>query len=204
MFTFIMQRLHYVDGMLAKPPGNRVELEACALQIRMVLEHLVLSTLVANRPGAAAVVAAFAKKRAREVHRLIKRINPHYWPIPFDFERVDSEGGSRWTMAEPSEPYLREGEWGKAYGYCSNLLHAVNPYQYLAWAESGRFNNDQHTEHVAKLKEYSLKIRRLIRYHQTYLSEVDHSLICRIPEDTSVRPTVEVYTRASGIQEPAW
>src|SRR2546421_11407314 len=98
----------------------------------MALEHLVLSTLVAIRPGTAAVIEAFAKKNAGEARALVKRMNPKYWPIPFDKQAPHSPEDVMWTMTEPVEPYLREEEWSRAYGYCSSLLHAPNPYVYLS------------------------------------------------------------------------
>lgn len=192
MLGFMNQRLAYVDEMLARPPRNRVELEACALQVRMTLEHIVLSTLVTNRPAAATIVAAFAKKKASEVHGLIKRINSRYWPIPFDWSGPEDSNGGTWTMVEPSEPYLREEEWGRAYGYCSRLLHATNPYEYLTTTES---RSESHRAHIGQLKEYSHKIERLLKNHQIYLSEVDCSLICAIPEDPTVPPDVDVWIR---------
>jgi hypothetical protein len=158
----------------------------------MALEQVVLSTLVANRPGAAVVVEAFAKKNAGEARALVKRINPKYWPIPFDEQPPNPSEGEIWRMVVPVEPFLRETEWGRAYGYCSGLLHAPNPYVYLSGTASEV--KDQDREQVAQLVDYSNKIQRLIKNHLVYLSEMDHSLICHVPDDPTVEPEVSVYT----------
>ncbi|MFG3604534.1 hypothetical protein [Micromonospora chersina] len=196
LLTFTKQRLLYADEKLAQPPRNRVELEVCALQVRVALEQTVLSTLITNRPGAATITTAFVKKTAGEVRKMVSKINPNYWPVPFDFEKVEADSSYHWQMTEPDAPYLSEDEWGKAYGYCSSLLHAVNPYQYLDKSDSSKSGNQHHHEHVTKLSEYSRKIQRLLKNHQIYLSETNYSLICHVYEDASVKPSIQVYSRA--------
>lgn len=195
MLTFTRQRLQHADGLLAEPPYHRVKIETCALQVRLSLEQIVLSTLVSNRPEVAAIASAFAKKDVSEVRRLVKKVNPRYWPIPFEFRKVEEGRGGFWKMEKPSEPYLREDEWGKAYGYCSTLLHATNPYQYLLGADADGSQVSQLPDHMKRLKSLSSKLQTLIRSHQVYLSEIDHSFICKVPDDTSVRPKIEVWKR---------
>ncbi|WP_339123922.1 hypothetical protein, partial [Pseudonocardia sp. D17] len=127
-----MQRLEFVGQLHAKSGLRAVDVEVIALNIRMALESVVLSTLIANRPAAAAVSDAFATKTASDARRIVKRVNPRYWPKPFKFRRsVDESGRETWHMDSPEDEFLREDEWGRAYGYCSALLHATNPYQYL-------------------------------------------------------------------------
>jgi hypothetical protein len=195
LLSIVKQRLAYVDELLTTSLRRGVEIEGCALQIRLSLEHVVLSTLVANRPGAAAVSSAFAGKDANAARKLVRRINRRYWPIAFDFEQQDSP--PMWVMAEPSEPYLREQEWSRAYGYCSSLLHAPNPYSYLTETASGHAGLSQRRDQIAQLAEYSRKIQRLIKFHQVHLSEADHSFICRVYEDHHAEPRVEVYHRTT-------
>lgn len=95
-------------------------------------------------------------------------------------------------MDPPDDVFLREDDWGKAYGYCSSLLHATNPYQYLVQRQAPKSHL---AVTVEELKAYSLKIQALLRRHQIYLTEADVSLICRVPDDLTTRPTVEVYQR---------
>ena len=100
-------------------------METCALQVRMALEHLVLSTLVANRSGIAAITQAFNQKSAADARAIIKRINPQHWPVSFKFKPPeDSTKGGTWHPEAPAKPFLLESEWGTPYGYCSSLLHA--------------------------------------------------------------------------------
>ncbi|MFG2047959.1 hypothetical protein ACGFIW_11100 [Micromonospora sp. NPDC048935] len=201
MLTFTKQRLQHADENLAKSPINRVQLEACALQVRIALEQIVLATLITNRPGAAAVTTAFAGKTAGEVRKLVSSINPNYWPIPFDFTKVESGNSYYWQMTEPATPYLSEDDWGKAYGYCSSLLHAANPYQYFDESDAKRLRVQHHFEHADKLSNYSQKIQRLLKNHQIYLSEINHSLICHVYEDTRIEPSIQVYSRGD-LQTP--
>ncbi|MFG1644915.1 hypothetical protein ACGFMK_31930 [Amycolatopsis sp. NPDC049252] len=192
LLTFIKQRLLHVDNVLSTPPVRRIEIESCALQVRISLEHLVLSTLVANRPATAAVVEAFAKKSASDARSIVKRINKDYWPIPFDMERHPSKDGVI-KMAEPSDPYLKEPEWGRAYGYCSSILHAANPYTYVTGSRTS--SNAGDWDRITQLRDYSNKIQRLIKNHQIYLSEIDHSFICAVPENDKEEPSVTVFVR---------
>jgi hypothetical protein len=195
MLTFTMQRLQVANDLLAQP-ARRVDIEACALQIRIALENVVLSTMIANRPAVAAVSDAFVNKTAGDARRIVKNINPGYWPIPFRFERSTSETGEEiWRMADPVDEYLHEEDWGRAYGSCSSILHAVNPYQYLERTPAGR---TLASLRVDELRTHSRKIRTLLWRHQIYLSEANLSLICRVPHDLTQRPSVEVYRREIG------
>lgn len=194
MLTFIMHRLEFANELLANPKRRAVDTETVALNVRMALESIVLSALIANRPAAAAVSDAFATKTAADARRIVRSVNPRYWPIPFKFRRsVDESGEEAWHMDAPEDAFLREDEWGRAYGYCSALLHAVNPYQYLT---SQPPKEHPMSAAVGELQAYSQKIRVLLWRHQIYLSESDVSLICRVPDDLGTRPSVEVYHRA--------
>lgn len=57
-------------------------IESAALQLRFVLELIPLAALIANRDWVEPVSAAFDRKDPMDARKLVKRINPEYWPVP--------------------------------------------------------------------------------------------------------------------------
>jgi hypothetical protein len=47
-----------------------------------MLELIPLGALIANRDWVEPVVSAFSRKDPVEAKRLVKRVNPDYWPFP--------------------------------------------------------------------------------------------------------------------------
>jgi hypothetical protein len=64
-----------------------------------------------------------------EAKKLVKRVNPDYWPFAADPE-VGQHGadGAQHTFTGIREGVIREEDWASEWGYVSSLLHARNPY----------------------------------------------------------------------------
>lgn len=118
------RRLDRAQSILAKA-ADLDEIEQAALQLRFVLETLVLSSLVTNRPALEAVDAALQKKDADAARKLVRRHNPAYWPRPVTRVQLGKE---TFGLEDVEDGYLREAEWGRAFGTTSELLHQANPF----------------------------------------------------------------------------
>jgi hypothetical protein len=87
---------------------------------------IVLSSLVTNRESLEAVSAAFSNHSATEARKLVRKLNPNYWPAPVSQIPV-WEGVS--LQSPIKDGFLTEGEWGRAFGVTSDMLHAVYPFR---------------------------------------------------------------------------
>ncbi len=103
----------------------RFDLEAAALQLRMAIELVALSTLVVNRQNLTKVVTELGRHKWKEAMRHVERVNPNYWPEPF-VARVGS--GDVRELNPLTGPYLTKEDAGRAWGQLSDLLHATNPF----------------------------------------------------------------------------
>jgi hypothetical protein len=124
----IKVRLDKADQLLMTCPTDwsaELALERAALHLRKVIELVVLSTLVTNRAELESVSNKLHKQDADGARKLVRRVNPVYWPEPI---RTRLTGpGRNFEMLPVTDVYLSESEWGKAYGSTSNILHARNP-----------------------------------------------------------------------------
>jgi hypothetical protein len=102
-------------------------LESAALQMRFMLELVPLGALVANRDWVEPVASAFARKDPGEAAKLVKRVNPEYWPRPAR-ELPNPGSGQERRLEGLQDGFVNEDEWQSEWGYLSGLLHARNPF----------------------------------------------------------------------------
>ena len=103
----------------SRPPITRAKLEYAALHLRVILELIVFGSFVNNRRAIEALSSAFANKDVDEARKLARRVNPRYWP----------QGLTNCNEPEATRPdQLLETDWGRAFGFASDLLHARNPF----------------------------------------------------------------------------
>jgi len=156
----IKVRLDEADRLLATSPTDwSAELvhERVALHLRKVIELIVLSTLVTNRAELEGVSVKLDKHDADGAKKLIRRVNPGYWPEPIRTMRTSP---GRFEIFPVTEGYLLEAEWGKAFGWTSNILHSRNPL-------SGPFDVNESRE---RLEALARKVRTLLTEHRVHLS----------------------------------
>lgn len=67
------------------------DVEIACLHLRIVLEAIVMSSLLANQHAVGAVAAAFDKGDVGQVRKVVKRVNPDYWPRPVKDVRKRAE-----------------------------------------------------------------------------------------------------------------
>ena len=101
------------------------QVEWIAVELRIALELIVLVSLVTNRNAISKVSSVFKVKEVAEARKLVREVNSGYWPTPLQSGPRDDNGA---LTAQPFEGhFLREDEWGREYGFLSELVHAQHP-----------------------------------------------------------------------------
>ncbi|MCU1467547.1 MAG: hypothetical protein JWM72_3475 [Actinomycetia bacterium] len=139
--------------------------DAAAVQLRKVVELVVLASLVTNRMALEGVVKALDTKDAGNARKLAQKANPDYWPVPSVQKQV---GPGNFENEPITEGYLTEEAWGPTYGRLSTLVHATNPYL-------------PPPEPVATARELSAVVGELVtllNHHTIVLVDKDYILMC--------------------------
>ena len=113
-------------NQLMELPGItiRTRVESICLQLRMLLELIVFSSLVSNKD-----VWRRSKKELESSQdiskklRELKRLHPNFYPRPLDLETTASSG----EPADRTGGFLSEDRLMEVYGRLGNILHAKNP-----------------------------------------------------------------------------
>ena len=121
----VKSRVEAINQLMAMPGTTiRTRVESICLQLRMVLELIVFSSLVSNkdvwqRSQKELQSSQDVSKKARE----LKRLHPSFYPSP-----VDLDGST--PGEEPlyrADGFLTEDKLIEVYGRLGNVLHAENP-----------------------------------------------------------------------------
>lgn len=167
-------------NQLMEMPGItiRTRIESVSLQLRMLLELVVFSSLVSNKD--------VWQRSLRELRssqdmgnklKELKRIHPNFFPRPIDQEEHMSED----EPAERLDGFLTEDELQKVYGRLGNVLHAKNP---MGTQTDYRYFMDAVPEWISKVQNL-LECHKVYLYHhpeEFYLikmvGDVDGQLLC--------------------------
>lgn len=165
----VVSRLLAVKAYAKNEPAQPT-VEYCALQMRMVLEQIVMGSLVTNRTHVEAISKAFReKKKAGDIRKLVKNVNPDYWPKAMVVHDL-GEGAFEMT---PVEGVLTEDRWGPEWGALSEPLHARNPFMPPL---------DLPTAH-REAQRVADEITKLLAHHVITLAGTDYMLIGQIDEN---------------------
>lgn len=107
-------------------PPSYPNVESAALQLRQVLELVMLSTLVTHRNNFTIAEKKLRKSDHSDAKMLVESINPDWYPVPY-VDGVDSVTGQR-SMVPISDGFLAKSDWGRAYGRMSDIMHGHNPF----------------------------------------------------------------------------
>ena len=100
--------------------------ESVALQLRIILELIALSSLVANREQYSKHRANFKKDwNAKRILKTLEKVNPKFYPIPT--KQVPISKG-HYATPQIESGYLKKEEFITLYDRCSSILHADNPF----------------------------------------------------------------------------
>ncbi len=170
---------------IAGDPANTalmVTNEVAALHLRKALELVLLGSLVTQRASMEEVVTALHKKDAEEARRLARRLNLKFWPQP---HRQVQVAPGRFELAEETGPYLRDEDFGPAFGLASSLVHARNPYLSPRDSSSDR----------KRLVEVADGLVALLNHHVIELVGGQHILIAMMQNSTTETVQVAYFSR---------
>ena len=167
-------------NQLMEMPGVtiRTRVESICLQLRMLLELIVFSSLVSNkdvwqRSRKELQSSQDISKKLRE----LKRLHPSFYPKPVDLQGSASgeEPGNR------AGGFLTEDQLAEVYGTLGNILHAENP---LGKVTDYRF-------FIEAVPRWMSQVQGLLECHKVYLyhrpeefylikmfGDVDGELVC--------------------------
>ncbi len=121
----VKSRLESIDHLLANPGiSSRTQVESICLQLRMLLELVVFSSLVPNKD-----VWQKSKKELQSSQdiskklRELKRLHSNFYPRPLDPEKRSAGG----EPVDRADGFLSEDKLIAVYGRLGNILHAENP-----------------------------------------------------------------------------
>ncbi len=129
LYTRLLQevkaRMDAAGDLLEAVPRSRPRADSIAVELRIVLELLLLGSLITNRTEVGRVTSAFHNQDHESARKLVERVNPGYWPKPTKQIVV---GRGQFKLEDITEGFLTPKDWGRAYGFLSDQLHAANPY----------------------------------------------------------------------------
>ena len=173
-------------NQLMEMPGItiRTRVESVSLQLRMLLELIVFSSLVSNkdvwqRSQRQLQSSQDMSKKLKE----LKRLHSRFYPVPVDHRERTPED----EPAEREEGFLNEDKLIKVYGRLGNILHADNP---MGKQTDHRYFIDEVPEWISQVQNL-LECHKVHLYHhpeEFYLikmfGDVDGELMC-IPFKTT-------------------
>ena len=190
----VKSRVESINQLMEMPGVTiRTRVESSCLQLRVLLELIVFSSLVSNkdvwqRSRKELQSSQDISKKLRE----LKRLHPNFYPRPVDLEASASgkEPGDR------TEGYLTENQLDEVYGRLGNILHAENP---LGKVTDYRF-------FIEAVPGWMSQVQNLLECHKVYLyhhpeefylikmfGDVDGELMC-----------IRFKTTAEGRTKCAW
>jgi hypothetical protein len=158
LLTQVKARLDLSHALLT-PPADILRVEFAALNIRKSIELVVLGALVNNLEEVRRVSSAFDQQDWKEARKLVRRVNPNFWPVP-SVQAPDASSGVV-HLVDVSAPHLTESEAGRAWGLASELLHATNPFQ----------PEPDATKWAAIVLDIFNKLVTLLNHHQIFFTD---------------------------------
>ena len=145
-------------GKLMELPGitNRTRVESVSLQLRMLLELIVFSSLVSNKD-----VWQRSQKELQSSQNInnrlkeLKRLHPEFYPKPIDLQQSAAVG----EPVSLTRGFLSEDDLIKVYGRLGNILHADNP---LGKETDYRYFLDT-------VPHWITQVKNLLECHKVYL-----------------------------------
>ena len=181
----VKSRIEAIDQLMEFPGITiQIRVESICLQLRMLLELIVFSSLVSNkdvwqRSQKELQSSRDIGKKLRE----LERIHPNFYPRPVEIQ--GSNPGAE--PGEREEGFLSESKLIEVYGRLGNILHAENP---LGKETDYRYFIDEIPGWISQVQNL-LECHKVYLYHhpeEFYLikmfGDVDGELTC-IPFKTS-------------------
>ena len=175
----VKSRVESINQLMEMPGVTiRTRVESICLQLRMLLELIVFSSLVSNkdvwqRSRKELQSSQDFSKKLRE----LKRLHSNFYPRPVDLHASASET----EPGDRTEGFLTENQLAEVYGTLGNILHAENP---LGKVTDYRF-------FIEAVPGWMSQVQNLLQCHKVYLyhrpeefylikmfGDVDGELVC--------------------------
>lgn len=170
----VLERL----GTAAYSPAGIVELRRGSLDVRMVVEELMLLSVAAHeRSGQELADAIRTTYRADKKMRLLEQLNPNFFPDAIDLVPADQPGLAG-RFVDVQEEYLTASAARSFYHQSDNMLHA-------SWGYLG--TSDFSTE-VERLSTFSRLAARLLRNFEVDISGTGFMVLGHIHLDSDLAP----------------
>lgn len=161
--------------------------ESAALQLRIILELIALSSLVANQEQYRKHRENFQKDwNAKRIVETLEKANPSFYPVPTK-QRLVSDG--HYDNPEIKSGYLRKEEFITLYDKCSTVLHATNPFS--------ERENDMRTFLTEEVPEWMDKIIVLLNHHHVYPVDDDRMYIVLMQSEKDGNVHMAEFTKMS-------
>ena len=142
--------------------------ESICLQLRVVLELIAMSSLVANKSAYEKAHGDFRSRwKAKQILKEIENLNPHFYPQPTS-QVVDPAMGKVTETIPVEGGYLTRQDFEHLYDSVSDFLHAENPYAVGAGCDSRSF--------LDEVPKWMSRIWALLNHHQVQLIDTTHQL----------------------------
>ncbi len=171
-------------------PAGIVELRRGSLDVRMVVEELMLLSVAAHgRSGQELADTIRTTYRADKKMRLLEKLNPKFFPDAIDLVPADQPDLAG-RFVEVQEEYLTAATARSFYHQSDNMLHA-------SWSYLG--TSDFSTE-VERLSTFSRLAARLLRNFEVDISGTGFMVLGHIHLDSDMAP-VAFDARTTGASE---
>ena len=150
--------------------------ESLALQLRIILELIALSSLVANREEYSKYRKNFKKDwNAKRILETLEKANPNFYPEPRK-QKLIKEGV--YDLQPITSGYLTETNFIELYNRCSSILHADNPF-------SDELEIDMKKFLLEEAPKWMDKIINLLNHHVVHPINDDymHVVLMKAKED---------------------
>ena len=190
----VKTRVEAINKLIEMPGITiRTRVESICLQLRMVLELIVFSSLVSNkdvwqRSQKELQSSQDISKKLKE----LKRLHPNYYPSPVDLDGSGTGG----EPADRTNEFLGEDKLIEVYGRLGNILHAENP---LGKETDYRFFIDS-------VPGWLSEVMRLLECHKVYLYHrpEEFFLVKMFGDVDGELMTIRFKTTAEGKVKCAW
>lgn len=170
----IKRRTDYIRALATTPAigmYERTAVESVCLQLRLILENIAFSCLVANGDKLEDLPASIEKEyNADDILRSLDRVRPGCYPKPTILIEEDpppevppsQRGNYRGKIEDrPLGDWLTREEFREVYGRLGGILHAPNPLR-------PRLNFDYYKAHYL---EWGEKVINLLNHHNIEVVE---------------------------------
>lgn len=160
LYHRIFWDLEQAETELGGPRIDYANLIHAAAHLRLVIEQVTMASFVASHTLISEAGTAVSNSRQFDsARKVLKKLNPHYWPVAFG---VVTHNGSSGLGVRP-EVGLQESEIGRYFGSVSEVLHAQSPYVL-------KKRRPEPDEHHAIYRELAIELRTLLDEHVVQLA----------------------------------